>query len=45
MFLCFPDDADSVELMQFKEQFKSHLRELVRHVSQIFLLTQVTKSY
>ncbi|XP_022600571.1 centromere protein N [Seriola dumerili] len=27
------DDAHSVELMQFKEQFKSHLSELVRHVS------------
>ncbi|XP_034418899.1 centromere protein N [Cyclopterus lumpus] len=27
------DDAHSVELMQFKEQFKSHLKELVRHVS------------
>ncbi|XP_040889677.1 centromere protein N [Toxotes jaculatrix] len=27
------DDAHSVELMQFKEQFKSHLGELVRHVS------------
>ncbi|XP_056268031.1 centromere protein N isoform X2 [Pseudoliparis swirei] len=26
-------DAHSVELIQFKEQFKSHLRELVRHVS------------
>ncbi|XP_034087462.1 centromere protein N [Gymnodraco acuticeps] len=27
------DDAQSVDLMQFKEQFKSHLRELVRQVS------------
>ncbi|KAM7014945.1 centromere protein N [Tautogolabrus adspersus] len=27
------DDAHCVELTQFKEQFKSHLRELVRHVS------------
>ncbi|XP_039986893.1 centromere protein N [Xiphias gladius] len=27
------DDAHSVELTQFKEQFKSHLRELVNHVS------------
>uniref|UniRef100_A0A3Q3IHH9 Centromere protein N n=1 Tax=Monopterus albus TaxID=43700 RepID=A0A3Q3IHH9_MONAL len=27
------DDAHSVELMQFKEQFKSLLHELVRHVS------------
>ncbi|XP_041653504.1 centromere protein N [Cheilinus undulatus] len=27
------DDAHSVELTQFKEQFRSHLRELVRHVS------------
>ncbi|XP_005805033.1 centromere protein N isoform X1 [Xiphophorus maculatus] len=27
------DDAHSVELMQFKEQFKSHLRELQRNVS------------
>ncbi|PWA17161.1 hypothetical protein CCH79_00010485, partial [Gambusia affinis] len=27
------DDAHSVELMQFKEQFKSHLRELKRNVS------------
>ncbi|XP_008292976.1 centromere protein N [Stegastes partitus] len=27
------DDAHSVELTQFKEQFKSHLSELVRHVS------------
>ncbi|XP_031169991.1 centromere protein N [Sander lucioperca] len=27
------DDAHSVELTQFKEQFKSHLRELIRHVS------------
>ncbi|KAM9861037.1 centromere protein N [Aulostomus maculatus] len=27
------DDAQSVELMQFKEQFKSHLSELARHVS------------
>uniref|UniRef100_UPI0037E7059D centromere protein N n=1 Tax=Semicossyphus pulcher TaxID=241346 RepID=UPI0037E7059D len=27
------DDACCVELTQFKEQFKSHLRELVRHVS------------
>ncbi|KAM8893778.1 centromere protein N [Spinachia spinachia] len=27
------DDAKSVELMQFKEQFKSHLKELVRNVS------------
>ncbi|XP_029354639.1 centromere protein N [Echeneis naucrates] len=27
------DDAASVELAQFKEQFKSHLRELVKHVS------------
>lgn len=27
------DDAHSVELTQFKEQFKSHLRHLVRHVS------------
>ncbi|XP_037344303.2 centromere protein N [Pungitius pungitius] len=27
------DDAQSVELTQFKEQFKSHLRELVRNVS------------
>ncbi|XP_035008340.1 centromere protein N [Hippoglossus stenolepis] len=27
------DDAHSVELTQFKEQFKSHLGELVRHVS------------
>lgn len=38
----FLDDAHSVELTQFKEQFKSHLRELIRHVSQIFLLAQVT---
>uniref|UniRef100_A0A8C9YK76 Centromere protein N n=1 Tax=Sander lucioperca TaxID=283035 RepID=A0A8C9YK76_SANLU len=29
----FLDDAHSVELTQFKEQFKSHLRELIRHVS------------
>ncbi|KAI9542727.1 hypothetical protein NQZ68_017738 [Dissostichus eleginoides] len=27
------DDAQSVDLMQFKEQFKSHLKELVREVS------------
>ncbi|XP_028999887.1 centromere protein N [Betta splendens] len=27
------DDANAVEMMQFKEQFKSHLSELVRHVS------------
>ncbi|XP_068438290.1 centromere protein N isoform X2 [Clinocottus analis] len=27
------DDANAVELTQFKEQFKSHLRELVKHVS------------
>ncbi|KAF0043272.1 hypothetical protein F2P81_004609 [Scophthalmus maximus] len=27
------DDAHSLELTQFKEQFKSHLSELVRHVS------------
>ncbi|XP_040051659.1 centromere protein N [Gasterosteus aculeatus] len=27
------DDAKSVDLTQFKEQFKSHLRELVRNVS------------
>ncbi|XP_074469911.1 centromere protein N [Sebastes fasciatus] len=27
------DDADSVELTQFKKLFKSHLRELLRHVS------------
>uniref|UniRef100_A0A3Q4H139 Centromere protein N n=1 Tax=Neolamprologus brichardi TaxID=32507 RepID=A0A3Q4H139_NEOBR len=27
------DDAHSVELTQFKEQFKSHLSELIRHVS------------
>lgn len=27
------DDAHCVELIQFKEQFKCHLRELVRHVS------------
>ncbi|XP_036951677.1 centromere protein N isoform X1 [Acanthopagrus latus] len=27
------DDANSIELTQFKEQFKSHLRELVRPVS------------
>ncbi|XP_029281365.1 centromere protein N isoform X2 [Cottoperca gobio] len=27
------DDAQSVELTQFKEQFKSHIRELVRQVS------------
>ncbi|XP_074522868.1 centromere protein N [Halichoeres trimaculatus] len=27
------DDAHCVELIQFKEQFKTHLRELVRHVS------------
>ncbi|XP_026233474.1 centromere protein N [Anabas testudineus] len=27
------DDAKSVELTQFKEQFKAHLSELVRHVS------------
>ncbi|XP_033475045.1 centromere protein N [Epinephelus lanceolatus] len=27
------DDAPSVELTQFKEQFKSHLKELVKHVS------------
>lgn len=36
----FPDDAHSVELIQFKEQFKSHLRELVRHVSETFSPTQ-----
>lgn len=36
--LCFPDDANSIELTQFKEQFKSHLRELVRPVSKMFLL-------
>uniref|UniRef100_A0A3B5LU07 Centromere protein N n=1 Tax=Xiphophorus couchianus TaxID=32473 RepID=A0A3B5LU07_9TELE len=35
LFVCFlfPDDAHSVELMQFKELFKSHLRELQRNVS------------
>ncbi|KAF3832556.1 hypothetical protein F7725_026221 [Dissostichus mawsoni] len=27
------DDAQSVDLMQFKEQFKSHLKEIVREVS------------
>ncbi|XP_072237344.1 centromere protein N [Leuresthes tenuis] len=27
------DDAPGVELTQFKEQFKSHLKELIRHVS------------
>ncbi|KAM7423999.1 hypothetical protein PAMA_000384 [Pampus argenteus] len=27
------DDSPSVNLMQFKEQFKSHLGEIVRHVS------------
>ncbi|XP_044203579.1 centromere protein N [Thunnus albacares] len=27
------DDSQSIELIQFKEQFKSHLSELVRHVS------------
>ncbi|CAJ1048809.1 centromere protein N [Xyrichtys novacula] len=27
------DDANSVELTQFKEQFKSHLKQLVRHIS------------
>ncbi|KAM6943384.1 centromere protein N [Xenentodon cancila] len=27
------DDAHTLELTQFKEQFKSHLRELIRHVS------------
>lgn len=42
-FPCFSDDAHSVELTQFKEQFKSHLRELVRPVSQT--LAKVTKSY
>ena len=37
------DDAHSVELTQFKEQFKSHLGELVRHVSlkyKVLLLMQ-----
>lgn len=30
---CFSDDAQSVELTQFKEQFKSHLTELMKPVS------------
>lgn len=40
-FSVFADDAHSVELTHFKEQFKSHLSELARPVSQIFLLTHV----
>lgn len=30
---CFSDDAQSVELTQFKEQFKTHLTELMKPVS------------
>lgn len=44
VLLHLEDDMHSVELTQFKEQFKSHLSELVRPVSSTYLPACITST-